>query len=242
MNTRVAVAMLERLGHSVRAVTDGAAAIEALEREDFDVVLMDWHMPGMDGFEATQAIRHDGRWPDLPIIALTAGAMAGDRERCLRAGMDDYLTKPIRPERLEETVSRWLAGGVDSPAAGTSPSPDAKESPEFARTAAIHRIGSESLLFELVDLFLDQWTALREAIEADMTGEDAQNLALHIHRLKGGAANIGAARVLDVAAHLEDLAGDGRVEEVRAGIARLDEAVAGFARVVQDLDSGELVA
>lgn len=101
--------MLIRLGYTVEVAADGASALEVLAREPFDVILMDCQMPRMDGFETTQHIRElTGERARVPIVALTANAMKGDRERCLKAGMNDYLTKPFRPDALKETLDRWI--------------------------------------------------------------------------------------------------------------------------------------
>jgi two-component system sensor histidine kinase/response regulator len=108
VNRFLAVRLLEKEGHYVHPAVNGAAAIAALEREAFDLAVMDLQMPDMDGFEATAAIRARERasGAHLPIIALTANAMVGDRERCLRAGMDGYLSKPIDIQRLLEEIHR----------------------------------------------------------------------------------------------------------------------------------------
>ena len=110
VNRKVLGSMLERLGYDALLVTDGAAAIEAIRARHFDAVLMDCQMPVIDGFEATRWIReHEAPGERVPVIAITANAMQGDRERCLEAGMDDYVTKPIRPKELERVLRRWIA-------------------------------------------------------------------------------------------------------------------------------------
>jgi CheY-like chemotaxis protein len=114
VNQKLALRLLQRMGHQADVVEDGRAAVAAVEGGSYDVVLMDVQMPEMDGLEATRQIR--SRWPDRPlrIVGLTANAMAGDREACLAAGMDDYVSKPIRPEELEAAIARarpTLAGG-----------------------------------------------------------------------------------------------------------------------------------
>ena len=107
INQKLAVSLIQRMGHKVSVAQDGKEAVEAIEREKFDIILMDVQMPGMDGLEATQAIRIreglTGR-PRIPIIAMTAYAMAGDRERCFEAGMDGYVSKPINTQELFETI------------------------------------------------------------------------------------------------------------------------------------------
>ena len=105
--------MVERLGYRTQIVQNGRSAIEALVHGQFDVILMDCQMPEMDGFEATAVIRsgeENGR--RIPIIAMTAHAMEGDRARCLQAGMDDYISKPVNPEELERVLDRWIPTSI----------------------------------------------------------------------------------------------------------------------------------
>ena len=111
INQRVAIKILEKQGFRVDAVANGQEALEALETIPYDLVLMDCHMPRMDGYEATKAIRKSKkvRDPAIPIIAMTAGAMQEDRDKCLEAGMDDYLSKPVVPKTLTETLDKWLS-------------------------------------------------------------------------------------------------------------------------------------
>jgi len=107
----VAVAILGKLGYEADVVANGKEAISALQRVDYDAVLMDCEMPELDGYEATRRIRErrtGTRNPDLPIIAITAGAMGGDRDKCLQAGMNDYLAKPVEPRQLADILEKWL--------------------------------------------------------------------------------------------------------------------------------------
>ncbi|MEC4562148.1 hybrid sensor histidine kinase/response regulator [Pseudomonas inefficax] len=108
VNQLVAKGMLAKLGCQVQLATQGAEALELLEQDEFDLVLMDCNMPVMDGYEASRRIRQSGRWPDLPIVALTANAMPEERERCRAAGMNDYLAKPFRREELLALVDHWV--------------------------------------------------------------------------------------------------------------------------------------
>jgi CheY-like chemotaxis protein len=110
INQMLARRLLERLGHNVQVAPDGAAGVEKVRTGDFDLVFMDCQMPVMDGYAATAGIRALGDKAHVPIIALTANAMEGDRERCLQAGMDDYLAKPVSPAELEDAIRRWQGG------------------------------------------------------------------------------------------------------------------------------------
>ncbi|MGQ9502678.1 MAG: response regulator [Anaerolineae bacterium] len=120
INRRLAVALLEKAGHQVTCARDGQEVLEKLTQGIFDIILMDVQMPGMDGIEATAAIRANPAWADIPIIAMTAHAMKGDRERLLEAGMDDYISKPVRREALlaalERQVRRRARGKADGAA------------------------------------------------------------------------------------------------------------------------------
>jgi CheY-like chemotaxis protein len=109
VNQLVAVHLLEGMGYAVEAVETGQQAVDALHRQPYDLVLMDCHMPEMDGFAATATIRHEeaDRGQHTPIVAMTADALAGDAEKCLAVGMDDYVAKPVTAERLAAVVARW---------------------------------------------------------------------------------------------------------------------------------------
>ena len=110
-NQQVALAILRKLGHQADAVGNGAEALERLRKADYNIVLMDCEMPGMDGYETARRIREPSNRicnPDIPIIAVTAHAMAGDREKCIAAGMNDYIPKPIEPRQLAEVLPKWM--------------------------------------------------------------------------------------------------------------------------------------
>ncbi|TNF12463.1 MAG: response regulator, partial [Pseudomonadales bacterium] len=112
VNQMVAKGMLSKLGYQVLIAGHGAEALDVLEQESVDLVLMDCNMPVMDGYEASRRIRSNGRWPELPIVALTANALSDERERCRAAGMNDYLAKPFQREELANMLNTWLPESV----------------------------------------------------------------------------------------------------------------------------------
>jgi len=211
VNQRVAAGLLTNRGHQVTVVGTGREAVAAVEHEIFDLILMDVQMPDMGGIEATQAIRERERQMGghARIIAMTAHAMAGDRERCLAAGMDGYLSKPIDRDRLVAVVEEHSRGDQ-------APS---KMRPEaFDRTSTLARLGGdEQLLEEVIGLFLDDCPLHLAAIKAAVTGRDLQALRNSAHALKGAAGNISASALVKAAATLERIANEGRIEAAEAG-------------------------
>ena len=215
VNQRLIVRLLEKMGHIPIVAHNGQEAVEAYESRPFDAALMDVQMPVMDGLAATMAIResearHPGR-RRLPIMALTAYAMRGDRERCLAAGMDDYLTKPIKPEDLSAALDRLFG---DSRAA-TIPVASARSvsAPEagFDLTAALHYVGGDrELLDELLGIFAEDAPVRMEAIQRAIAGGDTPELMREAHTLKGALKVIGATTAAGLAEGLEALgrAGD----------------------------------
>ncbi len=124
INQRITLRLLQKLGLPADAVVNGREAVEAFARKNYDLVLMDCQMPVMDGFEATAIIRsRQGTGRRTPICALTANAMAGDRERCLASGMDDYISKPVSLDKLQAAIERWIPSAVNGSAAGASTQP-----------------------------------------------------------------------------------------------------------------------
>ena len=206
VNQRVAVGLLTRRGHQVTVANNGLEALAALERQSFDVVLMDVQMPEMGGFEASAAIRSRERETGghLRIVAMTAHAMSGDRERCLAAGMDGYLPKPIDPPLLFATIE-------EEERAAAAPQ-------AIDRLALLARLGGdEELMRDVVRLFLEDCPGRLVRIRAAIDGRDAPRLKAEAHALKGAAANMSASVVVDAARALEQMGADndfGTVEPV----------------------------
>ena len=200
VNQRLAASLLERRGHRVRIAANGREALKAVTDEPFDVVLMDVQMPEMGGFEATAAIRaleSERRSARLPIIAMTAHAMKGDRERCLSAGMDEYLTKPLDPRALCALVEQ-MAGG----APGEAPHGELLT----VTMKVLARVGGDrELLAEISRLFVDDAPRQLEKIRQALDARDGESLRRAAHGLKGAAANFDADGVVSAARELEEI-------------------------------------
>ncbi len=224
INQKLIVRLLDKFSHTVVVVGDGREALSALEKGGFDLVLMDVQMPRMDGLEATLAIREreKGSGGHIPIVALTAHAMKGDCERCLAAGMDAYLSKPIRSQELFRTIENIVQGGlelqqgqVDAPGAGDQ---------VFDRSALLaHLDGDLQLLAVMVEAFFDDCPRyLSEARDA-LFRRDASGLARAAHRIKGAVANFFARRAFQAAERLENLGQQGNLTEAERICSHLEE-------------------
>jgi CheY-like chemotaxis protein len=203
VNQRVAIRLLEKGGHKVTIANHGLEAIQALARADFDLILMDVQMPEMDGLEATRAIREReaGTERHITIVAMTAHAMKGDRERCLAAGMDDYLAKPVQRVELDRVLA-WVSGNQT-----VAPAPSAVIEPvAFDRIAALERLGGDEALFaEVAGLFLADSPQQLEEIRKAVSTRDAATLRRVAHSLKGAAAYVGGTAAAEAAHRLEML-------------------------------------
>jgi signal transduction histidine kinase/DNA-binding response OmpR family regulator/HPt (histidine-containing phosphotransfer) domain-containing protein len=233
-NQKVALGILRKLGFNADIVPNGKAAVNTLGENDYDLVLMDVQMPEMDGLEATRIIRNPGssvRNHRIPIIAMTAHAMAEHRQQCLQAGMDDFITKPIEIERLQEAIEKTLSPSLppkgdtkSTPshrprpghlplASPCAPAPNFVEGPrDFDRAALLERLnGDEQLMDEIVSVFMDdmpgQLKALRQALEdgnADVVRQKG-------HRIKGASANIQAHAMRELAYEIEKAGKESRM-------------------------------
>jgi hypothetical protein len=226
INQSVLVRMLEKLGHRVSVASDGASGVAAVRAGDHDLVLMDCQMPIMDGFTATARIRSSQSGPGrTPIVAMTANAVRGDRERCLLAGMDDYLAKPVTLEQLELMLQRWLSRAesscVSAPPAGTAAG--VARSPFDARVLAELRAlyGSDEEVGELLADYLTQARAAQDAQDAALAARDLAAVAFEAHRMKSSSRFLGARRAARLYALLEGYGKKGMPERVTATAARL---------------------
>jgi len=214
----VVLGILEKQGHSVTIAADGKKALAALRKDSYDLVLMDIQMPEMNGWEATRAIRESerGTGEHIPIAAMTAHAMKRDHERCIAAGMDDYLTKPIHTPELLALVEkigsrkafaeRSQVVTVEKPEPGSGPAIDMAD--------VLDRLdGDRELFHEMAQVFRDGCPKATEDLRRAIDNQDAQALERRAHNLKGSSANLGAVAVSHAAAALEDCARSGKLEQ-----------------------------
>ncbi|EXI80614.1 MAG: Signal transduction histidine-protein kinase BarA [Candidatus Accumulibacter appositus] len=224
VNQAVAGAMLESLGVAYSLADNGRIALDRVINERFDLIVMDCQMPEMDGFEATTQIRArqcEGLLPEhLPIIALTANAVEGDRERCLAAGMDDYLSKPFTRGHLLAILQRWLAPtAVAAAARPVVPTPSDTQEPINRRALdAIRQLpgpNSTTLLNKVITAYLLDTPARLTRLRAAADAGDAKTLNREAHTLKSSSANVGAERLAALCAELEALARKESVDGAR---------------------------
>src|SRR5439155_61034 len=231
VNQKLVLKLLQKLGYRVDTVNNGREALEAVSRVSYAAILMDCQMPEMDGFEATQAIRAKERvnGQHVPIIALTANAMQGDKQRCLKAGMDGYVSKPVQAKILFEAIEALVPTVAKQPGSGwelTSSNRQRTEAVALDRVAILARIdGDEELLKELVAVFLDDSVQLMNEIREALARRDSKMLQCAAHALKGSAANFGTSAVCEAASRLEMIGQNENLVGAEAAWAELEEAM-----------------
>jgi signal transduction histidine kinase/DNA-binding response OmpR family regulator len=221
VNQQVALRILEKHGYAVVVVGDGQAALTALAQAQFDLVLMDIQMPGLDGLAATAAIRAREQGTHTPIIAMTAHAMRGDRERCLAAGMDSYVTKPLKAADLVAAIAQLLpAAPLPRTPAGTPP---------VDMSAALRSVeGDQGLLENLFEAFQQDYPRQLAEIQAAIGTGDAERTARVAHSVKGVVGYFGTQRAAALAAQLETL---GRQAELQGALSLVQELAQELARI-----------
>jgi len=253
VNQKVAVRTLEKLGFQVEVAANGLEALEALERKAFGLVVMDCQMPKMDGFEATRVIRQieeqmqtgevarktnssygrrHRRTNRIPIVALTANAMKGDREVCLEAGMDDYLSKPIQPQKVIEMMNYFLSSSEDS-----ATSDALAADPEVCDVAALlaRFEGDEGLVQELAGLFLDDSPSLVGKIRQAVQSCDSPSLQKAAHALKGSVSNFSAQRTHEAALRLEEIGRAGQAATAQPALEYLEKSIHELQPLIESL-------
>jgi CheY-like chemotaxis protein len=255
VNQEVALGMLEKLGLQVDVADDGAQALEAWQADQHDVILMDCQMPVMDGFEAVGRIRQleaqRSESTRVPIIAVTANALQGDREICLAAGFDDYLSKPFRASALRALLTRWMNGGgakwVEYSVVNEYPSSlredtMASKEPEQELSVldakaldtirALRRPGAPDPLLKVLRMYLDSSPKLITTIKQAAAGQDSEAIRKAVHALKSASANVGALKLaqlckeVELAAKTGTLRSEGaQIEAITREYDRVQEAI-----------------
>ncbi len=238
VNQKVGLALLEKRGHYVRTCGDGAAALAAIETERFDVALFDVQMPVMDGLEAVRELRQreKGSPGHLPVIAMTAHAMQGDRERCLAEGMNGYVSKPLRAEALFKEIDRVVGG--EALAQGARIFSEREEPPGFDENALRDQLGDENLMQSVVSAFLGDAPDQLQAIEDAAHQGDAALLHRCTHRLRGSLGVFGKTAAYQQICHLDDLARAGKLNETGGMIMTLNRAVDELKHELKHLSKG----
>jgi CheY-like chemotaxis protein/HPt (histidine-containing phosphotransfer) domain-containing protein len=228
-NQKVALAILEKMGYRVDAVANGREVIEALETLPYALVLMDCQMPEMDGYEATRVIRDPAskvRSHDIPVIAMTAYAMQGDREKCLAAGMNDYISKPVQPVELAATLAHWLVR-FEPEAEAAAPRPAVQPPPPsevFDEADLLRRLmGDKTTARSICSVFAEEASANIAGLQDALVASDFARAARLAHSLKGSSANLGAPGLREVAAKIEKLLQSGDASAAGALVPQLRE-------------------
>ncbi|MFP4580202.1 MAG: ATP-binding protein [Candidatus Sumerlaeia bacterium] len=232
VNQEVVQEILDGEGMEVVSVINGREAVDVFSQKEFDLVLMDIHMPVMDGFDACKKIRESMRnaQQQVPIIALTARALKGDREECLKAGMDDYLAKPIDSARLISMVHKWLnrtAPPAEPETEIAAGPPEAKEAFEsFDMDDLMNRcMHKKALVQKLMGKFLDILDKGLDALETSVREKDAEQIAFHAHSLKGSSGNLSAMKLMELCAGMEQKARNNEIDDMEARLESVKEEV-----------------
>jgi CheY-like chemotaxis protein/HPt (histidine-containing phosphotransfer) domain-containing protein len=229
INQKVGLSVLQKLGYRADVANNGVEVLQALDRKAYDIIFLDVQMPEMDGLEAARQIC--SRWPAEKrpcIIAMTGNALLGDREKCLEAGMDDYITKPVRIADLQNALERWgpprkrkfeTSFLLRTPAQPREEYLDESILEELSEMPPSNGI---SIVRELVDLFLE--SAPQRIAQINESIKDPVKLAFHAHALKSMGLNLGAKRVVEIAQRLEELGRAGNLSEAPGIASTLDNA------------------
>lgn len=240
-NQLVARGMLEKFGAQVDLAGDGVEALRALEQFPYDLVLMDCQMPLMDGYEATRRIRNTDSAVQnhrIPVIAMTANAMQGDREQCMVAGMDDYIAKPVTPDQLHGALTKWLPGhfGPGKPAHAQPPAATGEKGCEVFDLAAFRdrMMDDAELMRTVVDMFLKDAPQQIERLKDQGSTGDFREITALAHKLKGAAANIGGVALSALALNIEQASKRGAIDSIDAGIAELEQRFTQLKSVIEE--------
>jgi two-component system sensor histidine kinase/response regulator len=236
INQQVAMNILRKFGYSADVVNNGKEALRALEIIPYDLVLMDCQMAEMDGYKATGEIRNlTSKVLDhkIPVIAMTAHAMKGDREKCMEAGMDDYLCKPINPQELSDIIEKWIVKS-DSFQQKEYTDEDVNSKKKILdKKGLLDRLmGDENLASKILNEFVNDVPNKLMALKEALNNGDASSVQNHAHNLKGASANVGAIALQEAAKEIEVAVGNGSMEQTAAVISKLDEQFVALRKII----------
>ncbi len=226
INQKLIIKMLNKLGYVVDIANNGLEVIDLHKKRKYDLIFMDVHMPEMDGFEATGIIRKTlSRNKHVVVIAVTANAMAGDKEKCLEAGMDDYLSKPVKLESIQNILIKW---GKKMKNSGQEEKFFQINGREVVNSSVLQQLsevgnGDQEFVKEIIRMYLNQLPELITAIKESVSKGNSENLRLNAHSLKGASLNIGAGMMADICKFLEECGKNSDMNGVREKIKQLDE-------------------
>ena len=239
INRKMTVRMLQKMGFRVAVATDGIEALERFDRESFDLIVMDVQMPRMDGLEATRTIRRRevATGAHVPVIAMTAHAMTGDREECLEAGMDGYVSKPVKPDDLFATIESLVDWGAptDRDVQTDHAAGEVLSLSELSERLA----GDRSLVREIIGLYLKEAPTMLSRIQKALVREEPEALYRAAHTLKGVLANLAAGKAFEAARRLEEAGRKGNMEESRKLLAEVKVEMERLEKALQGIQSDD---
>jgi CheY-like chemotaxis protein len=230
-NQAVALGVLEREGYAVTVVNNGREALEAHANGSFDLILMDCHMPEMDGFEATTKIRERERQSNVkrvPIVALTANAMKQDRDECLNAGMDDHLSKPYGRLQMRDMLNRWMSQAPAKPVAEEAAAPAPAKPAEVLDRQVLEQLSElqtddkPDLLAQVINLYLDESPKLIQQLKQAASANDASEIVRTAHTLRSSSANVGAIALSRLCGDLEAATQVAATEEANSLLGKVE--------------------
>jgi CheY-like chemotaxis protein/HPt (histidine-containing phosphotransfer) domain-containing protein len=235
-NQKVALAFLEKLGYRADAVNNGLEALKALKKKRYDLILMDLQMPVIDGYEATRQIRQSepgSRNGPIPIIALTAHTMKGEKEKCLEAGMNDFISKPLQFKGLAEVLDRWTNGAEGNGFQNGKEIP--KPPDEFDWETLVERLlGDENLARQVVTDFLEETPERIRVIKEALASSDRELAERKAHSIKSIVADLGGEDLRNVARQGEQSCTQGKLEEAAKMVPKMEQAFATLERRVKE--------
>ncbi|MCP4992185.1 MAG: response regulator, partial [Gammaproteobacteria bacterium] len=247
VNQMVAKGIMQKFGLRIDIAGDGREALRMLEQLPFDLIFMDCQMPVMDGYEATRQIRNPEsmvRDHDIPVVALTANAMRGDQEKCIAAGMNDYITKPIDPKKVNQALMQWLPEDCrvliddqrkENTATDSSGTVAIISEPVFDYDALHQRLmGDEDLIRTITTAFLNDMERLLGEIKRAATEDDVQQIATEAHKIKGAATSVGGMALGEQAMLMEMAGKEGDLETIHKGVSELEQRYLQLKRAIEE--------